>query len=809
MSEPTGRPPGETPLLSLPVRRGEDVVLARQRAREVAELAGLDPQDRTRVATAVSEIARTALQNAGGGEIAFALRPGGSPGGGSPGDRPELVATVRETGPGRDDLRALLDGRAGGTARADGSGGLGPVAARRLMDAFTVERADGDREGGVAVVRMTKALPRGAAAPTADRLARIAAELARLVPVDPVAELQRQNRELLDALAELRERQAELKRLNGDLEQLNHELEETNRGVVALYAELDEKAVSLRRASDLKSRFLSHMSHEFRSPLNSILSLVRILLDRGDGPLNAEQETQVGFIRQSADGLLALVDDLLDLAKVEAGKQTVRPERFEIEDLFGTLRGMFRPLLPDSPDGAVALIFDPAPSLPAPHALPALHTDQGKLAQILRNFLSNALKFTERGEVRVSARLAEGDAGAADARVTVTVADTGAGIAAKELGHIFEEFSQVDGPAQRRVKGTGLGLPLSRGLAELLGGSIAVRSTPGEGSAFSVTVPCVYAGPDAAGPGEPAAEAPRDAAEAPRDAAEAPRDAAEELRNAAEEPPPPAPPRAPVLVIEDDPATRYLYEKHLEGSGFEAVGAGTVAEARAALRRFRPAAVLLDIVLEADSGWALLEELKREVATRHVPVLVLTVVDDRERAFTLGADDFCLKPVDRAWLLGRLDALAGPDRPGEDRSGGPRHGTALVIDDEPPARYLLRGLLEEAGWHVVDADAGEAGLALARESPPDVIFLDLVMPDLTGFQVLDRLEGDDRTAGVPVVICSSRVLTAADRRRLAESSAVLLAKDPVSRGAALARLGEALERAGLTHGPAREPAGAR
>ena len=782
MTEPSDEPPIEKSLLTLPVRRGEDVVLARQRARQVAELAGFDPQDRTRVATAVSEIARTALQNAGGGEIAFALLPGDD----SPSGRPALAATVRETGPGRDDLRALLDGRAGGGAEP--GGGLGPVAARRLMDGFAVERGNGERGGAAAVVRMTKALPRGAAPPTADRLAAIAAELARQVPADPVAELQRQNRELLDALAELRERQADLKRLNGELEQLNDELEETNRGVVALYAELDEKAASLRRASDLKSRFLSHMSHEFRSPLNSILSLVRILLDRGDGPLNAEQETQVGFIRQSADGLLTLVNDLLDLAKVEAGKTTVRPERFEVADLFGTLRGMFRPLLPDSPGGVVALVFDPAPSLPS------LHTDQGKLAQILRNFLSNALKFTDRGEVRVSARLAEADAGTADARVTFTVADTGAGIPAGELDRIFEEYAQVDGPAQRRVKGTGLGLPLSRGLADLLGGSIVVDSTPGEGSAFSVTVPCEYggpdgAGPDGAGPDEPATEAPG---------------------NAAEEPPPPAPPRAAVLVIEDDPAVRYLYEKHLEGSGFEAVGAGTVAEAREALHRFHPAAVLLDIVLEADSGWALLEELKREVATRHIPVLVLTVVDDRERAFTLGADDFCLKPVERAWLLERLDALAGPDRSGGNRFGGPRHGTALVIDDEPPARYLLRGLLEEAGWRVVEADSGEAGLTIARRSPPDVIFLDLVMPDLTGFQVLDRLEVDDRTAGVPVVICSSRVLTAADRRRLADSSAVLLAKDPVSRGAALARLGEALERAGLAHGPAAPgPAGAR
>ena len=802
MSEPPDRSPDERPLLTLPVRRGEDVVLARQRAREVAELTGFEPHDRTRIATAVSEIARTALQNAGGGEIAFALRPGGGPGGG----RPALAATVRETGPGRDDLRALLDGRTAGT------GGLGPIAARRLMDGFAVER-EGHGDGDGAVVLMTKVLPRGAAPLTADRLARIAAELAREIPADPVEELQRQNRELLDALAELRERQADLKRLNGELEQLNHELEETNRGVVALYAELDEKAISLRRASDLKSRFLSHMSHEFRSPLNSILSLVRILLDRGDGPLNPEQEMQVGYIRQSADGLLTLVNDLLDLAKVEAGRQTIRTERFEIDDLFGTLRGMFRPLLPDSPDGGVALVFDPAPSLPS------LHTDQGKLAQILRNFLSNALKFTERGEIRVSARMDDGDTrepgGETGARVTFTVADTGAGIPAEDLDRIFEEFAQVDSPTQRRVRGTGLGLPLSRGLAELLGGSIVVRSAPGEGSAFSLTVPCVLPGLDGPGPdGDgPDGDGP-DGAAGDEPAGDEP--TAGEPTGAAESPPS-APPPARVLVIEDDPATRYLYEKHLEGSGFEAVGAGTVAEARAALREFHPAAVLLDIVLEADSGWALLEELKREVATRHIPVLVLTVVDDRERAFTLGADDFCLKPIERAWLLERLDALAGRTQSGADGSGadgsgadgpaaggsgGPPRGTALVIDDEPPARYLLRSLLEEAGWRVVEAERGGAGLTLARRSPPDVIFLDLVMPDLTGFQVLDRLGGDDRTAGVPVVICSSRLLTAADRRRLADSSAVLLAKDPVSREAALARLGEALERAGLTHGTA-------
>ncbi|QDT14221.1 response regulator [Alienimonas californiensis] len=711
------------PLLTLPVARGEDVVLARQRAREVAALAGFEPQDQTRVATAVSEIARTALLNAGGGEIAFAIEP--SAGGAN--DRPLLTARVRQTGPGRETLAGLLDG-----------GGSGPVAARRLMDVFRIE-PDG---GTGAAVLMAKRLPRAAPPPTAARLAEIAAELARAAPADPLAELQRQNGELLDALAELRERQAELASLNA-------ELEETNRGVVALYAELDEKAVFLKRASDLKSRFLSHMSHEFRSPLNSILSLVRILLDRGDGDLTDEQDKQVGFIRQSAEGLLALVNDLLDLATVEAGKTVVRPTQVVVEDLFGTLRGMFRPLLTRDAGGrsAVALHFDDPP------ALPALYTDEGKLAQILRNFLSNSLKFTDRGEVRVSAAAAPGDA------VTFTVADTGAGIADVELERIFEEFAQIESPTQTRIRGTGLGLPLSRRLAELLGGTIAVRSAPAEGSAFSVTIPCVYRAADGGG-----TDAGGTAGARPRD-----------------------PNRATVLVIEDDPATRYLYEKHLEGSGFEAVGAGTAAEARGALREFRPAAILLDIVLEAESGWALLEDLKREVVTRHIPVLVLTVVDDRQRAFTLGADDFRLKPIEREWLLARLTALAGPGR----------SGRALVIDDDDAARYVLRGLLEGAGWRVAEADRGEPGLRKAREDRPDVAFLDLVMPDLTGFQVLDRLRADEATRDLPVVICTSKELTAGERARLAESSSAILTKNPLSRDAALVRLREALEAAGV------------
>src|SRR5918994_4818987 len=235
-------------------------------------------------------------------------------------------------------------------------------------------------------VLLGKRLPRGAAAVTPASLAALADELAQLKPRLPFAELQQQNQELLRTLDELHMRQEELTRLNA-------ELEDTNRGVVALYAELDEKAEQLQRANELKTRFLSSMGHEFRTPVNSILALSRLLLERTDGELTQEQEKQVTFIRQAAQDLSNLVNDLLDLAKVEAGKIAVRPEEFEVADLFATLRGLFRPLvIPE-----VTLVFD------EPDGIPPLYTDEGKISQILRNFISNALKFTECGQVRVSA----------------------------------------------------------------------------------------------------------------------------------------------------------------------------------------------------------------------------------------------------------------------------------------------------------------------------------------------------------------------------------------------------------------------
>ena len=278
----------------------------------------------------------------------------------------------------------------------------------------------------------------------------------------------------------LRENGERLHQRQEELERLNEELKDVNRGMVGLYAELDEKARELRRADEIKTQFLSNISHEFRTPLNSIFALSSLLLERTDGELTSEQEKQVGFIRKAADSLLELVNDLLDLSKIRAGKIEVRPAEFSAATLFSALRGMLRSL---QVNPAVALVFE------EPEGIPWLNTDEGKVSQILRNFVSNALKFTERGEVRVSARYDKGNG-----TVTFTVSDSGVGIAADDQERIFEEFTQLEHPAQSKFKGTGLGLPLCRKLAELLGGKIELESEVGVGSKFSLTLPQCYVG---------------------------------------------------------------------------------------------------------------------------------------------------------------------------------------------------------------------------------------------------------------------------------------------------------------------------
>lgn len=438
-------------LSTVDIRSQQDVVLARRRARQLAEILGLDTQDQSRFATAVSEIARNAFEYAGRGTVDFLLDGSNSPN--------MVLARVTDNGPGISNLEAVL----AGSFQSQTGMGLGITGARRLTDHFEITSSS--REGTVVI--LGRRLSRRATPAT---LAQIGSQLSAMRNLDLTHDIREQNQELLRTLGEVRQRQTEIERLN-------QELEETNRGVVALYMELDERAQDLGRAADLKSRVLSDISHEVRTPLNAILNVSRLLLDRLDGPLTTEQEHQVRMIRDSASTVTELVNDLLELAKMEAGKTVARVAVFSAADLFAALRGMFRPLVTSE---AVTLIIDDV------SALPALETDEGKVGQILRNLISNALKFTERGEVRVSAELRDPDL------VAFSVADTGVGIAEQDKERIFQEFTQIENPLQRRAPGTGLGLPLSRKLAAFLGGELSVESRLGQGSIFMAVIPRKY-----------------------------------------------------------------------------------------------------------------------------------------------------------------------------------------------------------------------------------------------------------------------------------------------------------------------------
>lgn len=558
------------PILSMVLQREPDIVTVRQRARQLAELIGFDAQEQTRIATAVSEIARNALRYAGGGRAEFGVDGQ---------RRPQLfIIVVTDQGPGIADVETILQGQ---YVSPTGMG-LGIIGSRRLLDQFRIDSAPGRGTS----VRLGKVLPARSRAFGASDGRRLSDALAKLEPQSPIDELQQQNQELIVALDELRRRQEELARLNA-------ELEDTNRGVVALYAELDEKADSLRRADEMKSRFLSNMSHEFRTPLNSMHALSQILLHRTDGPLTTEQEIQVSLIQRSAEDLCELVNDLLDLAKVEAGKTVVRPSECDVKKLFGALRGVLKPLLVSDD---VALVFE------EPEGMPTLFTDESKVSQILRNFVSNALKFTDHGEVRVAARRGPDDT------IVFSVSDSGIGIAPEHHERIFQEFGQVESPVQRKVRGTGLGLPLSRKLAHLLGGEIAVTSAPGEGSTFSLSLPTVYR------------EAPEGVTASPP-----------AFRSAS-----PLRTRRRVLVVDDDDVARYLVRKWLTDADYEVIEEAGGMGACEAARLHAPDVIVLDLMMPDTTGFEVLQQLADDAATHDIPVVVHTSMVDAPARERLG-----------------------------------------------------------------------------------------------------------------------------------------------------------------------------
>lgn len=579
-------------IITVLIKSETDVVVARQRAKQIAQLCNFGAQDQVRIATSVSELARNVFRYAGSGRVRFSIEGETSP--------QVLAIAIEDQGPGIPNIDKIL---AGEYISQTGMG-KGILGARRLADRFDIKTAP----GAGTTITFKKIFPRYAPRITPESSNFIFGKLSTLPTELSIAEAMQQNQELLMALSELKARQ-------DDLLSLTRELEDTNRGMVALYAELDEKADHLRRADEMKSRFLSNMSHEFRTPLSSIRALAKLLLERVDGDLTMEQAKQVNFILQAANDLNELVNDLLDIAKIEAGKVDVRPSAFDVGSLFGALRGMLRPLLVSE---SLKLTFVP------PDAPLEMFTDEAKLSQILRNFISNALKFTEVGEITVSAKLL-----AEKNQVIFSVADTGIGIAENDLKLIFEEFSQVENALQKKVKGTGLGLPLCRNLAKLLQGSVSVTSELGVGSTFSVTVPVsIDQGED-----ETQQEAEPNSGNHDR--------------------------RIPILIVEDNAATQLQYEKYLLNTEFRPVAALNQRDAAEQWTMQRPSAVILDIMVQGEDNWLWLAELKNDPERSEVPVIIVTEVEDRRKGLSLGADAYYVKPLFREQLLSTLRTLVG------------------------------------------------------------------------------------------------------------------------------------------------------
>jgi signal transduction histidine kinase/CheY-like chemotaxis protein len=560
-------------LLNVLVLSEEGVFTVRRRARDVAGLVGLDAQDQVRVATALGEVGREALSWWGGAAITFSVR-----------ELPTPALVVRVQAAPSVDPAASHDV----PDRRD----PGLSAAARLLDEVVVLPPE---QGAIPAVLLAKCLPATHTVLRDGEIDAVKARLAGFGPASPFEELRAQNGELLAALDALTVQKYELVELNAELEetnrgvmamytQLSEELEETNRGVVALYAELEEKGEQIQEASEAKSRFLASVSHELRSPVNSILGLTRLLADPDGGPLTDEQSHQVGLVASTARSLLGLVNGLLDLAKAESGRIEPAISAVDLRTVFAALRSTVAPLVESA---AVTLVVEePAGDL-------RLRSDEQLITHILRNLLTNAVKFTERGEVVMRAARRE-----SAQHIEITVTDTGIGIDAAHQARVFEEFYQVPNPLQTRTRGTGLGLPYVRRIAGLLGGEVQLTSSPGEGTEVTVRLPIEWTAllaPEVTPP------------------AGTPVVGSEHVGT--------------VLVVDDDGVFRHVLRGMLQGRADRILEAADGLEAIHLLRTTPVDVVFLDLHMPVLDGRRVLDHLATDASLGTPAVLVVTSLD--------------------------------------------------------------------------------------------------------------------------------------------------------------------------------------
>ncbi|HEY0093287.1 MAG TPA: response regulator, partial [Archangium sp.] len=512
----------------------------------------------------------------------------------------------------------------------------------------------------------------------------------------------------------------------------------------------EEEAVTAREAAEsanrTKSLFLANMSHELRTPLNAILGYSEMLHEEATERELVEFASDLDKIGSAGKHLLALINDILDLSKIEAGKMELFLETFDLAELIRDVTSTIDPMVRTN---ANTLVVDLPPDLGT------MHADQMKVRQGLFNLLSNAVKFTHDGHVTLGVERERMDE---REWIVFRVTDTGIGMSAEQLVKLFQDFTQADASTTRRFGGTGLGLALTRRFCQMMGGDVTVSSTPGEGSVFNIKLPAVVRGSDS---------------ETASGSILPPTDGRVEGE--------PLPPDAScVLVIDDDPVQRELMQRFLGREGYRVLVAADGEEGIRLAREMRPVAITLDVMMPGMDGWGVLAALKADPALRNIPVVMLTMVDDPNRAFNLGAAEFATKPVNRDRLsrLLRKYSCAGGEC------------GVLVVDNDATARHLLRAMLEAEGWVVREAENGRMALEMMELERPRLILLDLMMPEMDGFEFTERLRTHDAWRTIPVIVITSHDLSRDERQRLNGYVETVVQKAGDSRGAILHRVRE-------------------